>query len=460
MHNDIIKLLNLEDEHLSVELSEVTKTTKVLTLSKPPSPHFCPVCDFRMHSKGIRIRTLNHPVLQDGFKIILKVHQRRYQCTNPFCKHTITEEYRFIDKHKRNTNITDILILEAFRDHNLTASQIARRFNVSVTYAIDVFDRYVNMKRLPLSNIISIDEVHLSNLHKEKYALVIHDFITSSPIDILKSRRNEITEPYFVSLNKAERLKVEYLVVDMYKPYLNYVNKYFPNAKIAVDSFHVISWIIRKIKVHLNSLVRYYIKRDIKILEEKQKNIHYKLRLKQSDEVYLLKKYSWLILKNNSDIDYGRPLHKDRHFHYLMNLYDYEHKLFKISPELETIRDLKEMYIKFNSTRYTSPNEAAAELSKLISYYNNCEVRMFKEFASLLNSYFDEIVNSFTCIKYVDENGEIHQRRLSNGPIESFNRIPKDIRRNTRGILRFEHMRNRILFSCRKDAPISGNPNR
>lgn len=37
------------------------------------------------------------------------------------------------------------------------------------------------------------------------YALVIQDFITGEPIDMVVNRRQEITEPYFAAIPAAER---------------------------------------------------------------------------------------------------------------------------------------------------------------------------------------------------------------------------------------------------------------
>lgn len=85
----------------------------------------------------------------------------------------------------------------------------------------------------------------------------------------------------------------------------------------------------------------------------------------------------------------------------LLRIYDYEHELFKIEQNLAGFRDLKEMYIDFNN-------------------------------------------------KYVG--------RLSNGPMESLNRIPKDMKRHARGYGNFEHIRNRFLFSQRKNAAILAVP--
>ena len=68
----------------------------------------------------------------------------------------------------------------------------------------------------------------------------------------------------------------------------------------------------------------------------------------QSDEVYILKKYSWLVLTNQDNIDYSQEMKIDSHFRYYMTLYEKEEKLFNLVPELQEMRDLKEFYIRFN----------------------------------------------------------------------------------------------------------------
>jgi len=52
------------------------------------------------------------------------------------------------------------LIVFAFRDLQASAASIAKRFKTSDTHVLDVFDRYVKMERLPLTDIISVDEVY------------------------------------------------------------------------------------------------------------------------------------------------------------------------------------------------------------------------------------------------------------------------------------------------------------
>ena len=70
--NSITNLLDLEDTDIEITDIQIQGQTKILTLSTPPVPHFCPSCGFRMYSRGIKKRTINHPILQDNYSLPLK----------------------------------------------------------------------------------------------------------------------------------------------------------------------------------------------------------------------------------------------------------------------------------------------------------------------------------------------------------------------------------------------------
>ena len=156
--NSIEELLNLEDTEIYNLDIAVSDIAKVITLETHPRIRFCPLCGFKMHSRGIKTRTINHPVLQDSYKLILKHNQRRWRYTNTHCIYTTNESFNFVDKRKRNTNATDMLIINALRDLSASASSIAEEFHVYDTYVLNTFDRHIKMDRLVLTDIISIDE--------------------------------------------------------------------------------------------------------------------------------------------------------------------------------------------------------------------------------------------------------------------------------------------------------------
>lgn len=453
--NRITELLDLEDSDIFISDISISGTTKTLTIETHPIPHYCPTCGFRMHSRGIKTRTINHPVLQDGYEVILKLKQRRWRCTNPQCAYEANESFRFVNKQRRNTNATDMLIVNAFRDLSNSASGIAAKFNVSDTYVLDVFDRYVKLDRLPLSDIISVDEVHVDLDEHCKYALVIQDFHTGDPIDLLRSRRIGVTEPYFVSIPREERNAVRYLITDMYNPYIRFVEKYFPNAEPVVDSFHVIQWIVHSIDKYIRQLIKKYKQRDRKLYEERWHPEIMPAYIPPSREVYLLQKYRWLILSNRSNIRYYSEPRMDRHLHCLMNTYDYEDALFQIDPELKELRDMKELYVSFNSHNEGRPMDARLDLDELIDYYLHSSNPIFIDFANLLIRHHDYIINSFVMVEKHGPGG-LYDSRLSNGPIESLNRKAKDLKRAGRGYRNFEHFRNRFLYAARNNPILNG----
>ena len=94
--NDIISLLNLEDTDIEIESVEKIGTTKTVTLFTRPKPHYCLKCGYLMHSRGVKIRTINHPVLQDSYHLIVKLKQRRWRRTNQNCRFDEAEEFEYL----------------------------------------------------------------------------------------------------------------------------------------------------------------------------------------------------------------------------------------------------------------------------------------------------------------------------------------------------------------------------
>ena len=178
--NSITNLLDLEDTDIEITDIQIQGQTKTLTLSTPPVPHFCPSCGFRMYSRGIKKRTINHPILQDNYSLVLILKQRRWRCTNPECLYDTSESFKFVNRQRRTTNATDMLIVDAYRNLLETSVSIAKKFHVSDSHAHDVFNRYVKLDRLALTDAISIDEVFLDMDEHCKYALVIQDFHTGN----------------------------------------------------------------------------------------------------------------------------------------------------------------------------------------------------------------------------------------------------------------------------------------
>lgn len=458
MNNDITKLLGIKDADIRVLSIKETTTTRTIALEKKIYIHYCPVCGCRMYSKGIYKRKTNHPIMQDGLQLILEIHQRRWQCINLDCRHIETDEFSFVDKHRRNTNVSDLLIVEAFRNPCASSSEIARRFKVSDTHAITTFARYVDLPRRQLSEAICIDEVHLTISKHCKYALVIQDFITGEPIDMVISRREETTLPYFAGIPMGERRNVKYVITDMYTPYLMYPEKYFPNAVSVVDAFHVIKYINNELLKYIRYVLRRINQADHIQHEKREEEFHRELPFHHGKNYYVLKKYNWLLLKNKDDIKYRTQPWMDKRLGRMMTTYDYMEWVMDLDNNFRELHKLKELYVAFNKRYAGKPKEAQSAFSEIVEVYSKSRFRMFREIAKTLHRFSEPILNSFIMIDKIDKDGVIAPARLSNGPMESLNRIPKDMKRIGRGYLNFDHMRNRFLFSQRKNATILAAP--
>ena len=213
-----MKFLNIEDKDIIISKILIDGNTKIIYLEKILKVEYCPACSSRMHSKGKYIRKINNTILQDGYQLKLIVTQRKWRCNNPQCNLYFNDQFNFISKYKQSSNITPYMILNEMKNIHITTADVARKYNISDTSVHYIFLQYLNIKRLPLPEIISVDEVFLDIDYKHRYALVIMDFDSSEIIDILPNRWEETTNAYFLSIPLEERKNVKYLICDMYNP--------------------------------------------------------------------------------------------------------------------------------------------------------------------------------------------------------------------------------------------------
>ena len=133
----------------------------------------------------------------------------------------------------------------------------------------------------------------------------------------------------------------------------------------------------------------------------------------------------------------------------------------ELDPNLEKLRDLKEDYIEFNNQEYESEFDVLTNLNVLINKYKHSDQSIFSDFALFLIKNKEPIVNSFIKVKVYRKSARNEQEyyaRLSNGPMESFNRKPKDFKRESRGFSDFNYTRNRILWATRDNPSVRGIP--
>lgn len=378
----------------------------------------CPVCfsnEINVH--GYKERVINHAVL-DHIKCTLHYKARRYQCK--ICKKTFFEKNSFVAPGQRISNYTLLKILRELKIPNYTFANVANNTGLTKTAVMDIFDQYVEFKRGSMPEYLCIDEVYYSRHSKEKYNCVLFDFRNNKIVDVLSSRRKDHLRRYFEAIPKKERLRVRYISIDMWNPYRDLCNLYFEKAIISVDAFHVSSTVTKALQ-------------DVRIRVMKN-------YAQDSREYYLLKNWNWLIVKNESDIEYNTPKWNRKLKRYA-NLSQILELILEIDEEIKEAWSLKEDFIHFFNLN--PEKDIRSKFIGIKDKFHNSRIKEYNKVNSMFNNWGNEIINSFHVVD---------QRRFTSGPLESMNARIKLIKRNGGGYTNFSRYRARILYCLNKDA--------
>lgn len=425
MNDIIINLFNLkpsdiEDIHFT-PCGSLTQCNIVLA----QRPTACPSC-----GKTSRLvhdysnRTLRHSVLAEH-DLIVNYRKRRYYCDA--CQKPFPERNPFSSPGKRISSATVIRIMKLLQMDNMTFSSVAHLTGVSTTTVMKVFDEHAGVSSIPLPRCMCIDEIYVSKYLQSEYSCVLLDFDTGNIYDMLPSRRKDDLANYFSRINKGTRRYVKYICIDMYENYRDLAHRYFPNALVCVDSFHVIkniNYAFDRVRIRvMNSFDR------------------------KSEEYRLLKRFHWLLKKSRSRIDFEHMINLNWYYSIIGSKYvspdSLINRLLQINPELEAAYILKNDYENINAM--ATYHNAEQYLNKYIDDIRVFGVSEFQPVASMLKNWKAEIVNSFLTYR---------GRRISNGPIESMNSRIKKIKRNGNGYTNFYRFRLRCLYTLNKGSSI------
>ena len=134
-------------------------------------------------------------------------HARRYQC--PPLQKTFYENNPFTFGGKLSV-ATVFNVLRDLKSPNATFTDVARRYSISTTSAINIFDRHVNISRRQLPECLALDEVYAFKSHDSDYVCVIVDYLDKKIVEVL-SRRKSTCVNYFLLIPLEERRKWKYV---------------------------------------------------------------------------------------------------------------------------------------------------------------------------------------------------------------------------------------------------------
>lgn len=300
------------------------------------------------------------------------------------------------------------------KSYTRTWKEIGNLAHVSDTTAINIFDRYMNPPRGILSRILSMDECYNKGNFYHAYSCILFNFLDKKLLDVIDGREKNTLLNYFSKLSKEETNIVEYVVMDMWEPYLDVAQIIFPKAVVAIDSFHVMQNIV-------------------KALNDVRKRVMGRYE-KGTPEYFLLK--SWhQVLYSTYDPTEERMRIKGYKNKWL-NRYDIQQILLSLDEELKYARHFYSLY------KYHNNNSTKEEFNtKIDIFINDKEIIKIKEFVDvveMLSNWKPYIINSFI---------NVDGRRLSNGPIEGFNSNFKKLINSSNNLYSHRRFRNRLMYT-------------
>ena len=378
----------------------------------------CPICNSFTSSIHGKLKPIKSIYLDSSKQQVnLLINKRRFHCYK--CNKIFTEEMSLTSKNGSISNAVKISIRKDLLDYNLTIDYIAKKNHVSkyiVRRELEEATTTIpeHLKNLP--RVISFDEFK-ADTKEGKYAFIINDPIHKSILDILPNRKKEYLIQYFTYTEN--RYSVEFVISDMYEPYLLVSQIMFPKAKYVVDRFHYIRYIMEaldKIRIKLQK-------------QYSEKSREYKL-LKNKKNVSLLRKYG-------NEIDWWVETKRYKNGH-MINVLPGEvlKELKELSDELKRGYDLKELFLDI--INHAELKDVQRQLLEWIELSKRSKIEEFIEASKTIENWLPYIVNSFI------------DKRYTNGFTEGTNNKIKVIKRNSFGYKNFEFFRKRVMYIFNK----------
>ena len=400
-----IKIMKIKKEEGVINVELNSKKDKVR----------CPICNKFTNSVHSKLKPIRSTYLDScGEKVNLIINKRRFHCYE--CNKIFTEDLGLNTKNGSISNKVKIQIRKDLLDYNLSMSKIAiknrvtpRTVRLELEEATNLIPEY--QKNLP--RVISFDEFK-ADTKDGKYAFILNDPIHKRVLDILPNRKKEYLIQYFT--HTENRHSVEFVISDMYEPYLLVQQIMFPHAKYIVDKFHYIRYIMKALD-------------DIRIKYQKnygERSKEYKL-LKNRNNVSLLRNYF------NDIEDWYTYTYRYRNGRMAEVLkIDILNKMLSVSSEIKRGWELKELFLDI--IKHSTYEEAKTELLNWIDLCKESKIEEFIEASNTIKNWIDEIVNSFIDTRY------------TNGFTEGTNNKIKVIKRVGFGYKNFKFFRKRILY--------------
>jgi len=409
LSNSITKLLNMEDQNLNFNedfFEERTirgKRSFVIKGYLKNDLEFCPKCgcinDNNIIKKGIEKSLIKINKISE-IDSYLELNKQVYKCK--CCNKKTTSQSSIVDYGCYISNKLKLAVFNCAKEI-MSKSLIARFYNISDNTVQKIFDTQFNHDTLYKNYIpeaICIDEF---TYKKKTFAFNICDAITGKTFDVVEDRTTSNLDKYFSYYSEEARNNVKFVVMDMYNPYIELIKKWFPNAKIIIDLFHIVQLLTKSLN-----------KTRINVMKENQ------------EDKNKFKNYWRLILKSRFDLNNG-TWKKFRCFKGLMTEIDVVNYLVNKDKFFENSYDL------YQDILYCLQHRNYKLFVEVIEKDYNDISKQMKTTLNTLKKYSKYIKNTL-------------EYSYSNGVMERNNNTCKLFKRISFGYRNFKNMKSRIMI--------------
>ena len=409
LSNSITNLLNFKEDNLIFNENffenRIIKNKKCSIIKGYlfNNHDFCPKCgcinENTIIKKGIDKCLIKINKLSE-ITSYLELNKQIYKCKN--CNKKFTAQSNIIGFGCRISNNVKLAILNCAKEM-MSKSLISRLYNVSDNTVQSIFDTvfYNNtVYKDFLPNAICIDEF---TFKKKTYAFNICNAKNGKTIDLVLDRTTNNLDKYFSHYTENARKRVKFVVMDMYSPYIDLIKKWFPNAKIIIDLFHIVQQLTKSLN-----------KTRINVMNENK------------EDKNKFKNYWRLVLKSRFDLDIN------------------SWKKFRCFKNLMTETDIVD-YLLSKDNNFLNTYDVYQD----ILYY--LQHRDYKGFEKVINIEYKDVSNQMqttltTLKKYSKYIKNTLEYSYSNGVMERNNNTCKLIKRISFGFRNFRNMKSRIMI--------------
>ena len=354
-----------------------------------------PLCIYCQHD-GVRIkatyqRTLKH-TRQGNQVMTLHLTSPKYHC--PRCLRYFRHRFKGVRPRFRASEAFRLEVFEA-HDGGVTQRKLSLTHNISPATSERWYQSHCRLRRSEMANrpcprVLGIDEHFFTR--KRGYATTLVDLKRNKVFDVVLGRSEVSLSRYLKALPGRDNVRL--IVMDMSETYRAIARRYFPNATIVADRFHV----IRLVNQHF-----------LKAWQD-----HDPEGRKNRGLISLMRRHEW------------RLSHEQR---------DNLRRYLSAFPVLRALYEAKQRLNRLLLLKTLTRKRAERALPKLLALIKQLQASPLHRLAKSLTSWLEPVTAMWRFSK-------------SNGVTEGFHNKMEMMSRRAYGFRNFENYRLRVLTHC------------